>query len=450
MEGAKKVTTDLVLMVSDKGYYQEFEAEMYSHLQQESVARPHLRLLFPESIADCVVNTVKETISKSVVHMVNYTLGIGAKVEHFQAKAIPLFSNQALLLIQNITNYRESEKDLQAQVLRLQDIIDGMVAVTPAPDKVIYSSGDALYSADVPAKQSNHKPEADRICGDVAVPEQATSRNWNAGIAVTHLATTVLPVQNNSQPDSRLATEQGISDVQSAQTRLNSKLQDLDLFMYRASHDLKSPLAAMEGVLSLLTDHSSEKQKNACLELIRKSHRALSTIVNDLNCLTRISGKKIRSEVINLSTFVHEITDTLSLLPEAKNIKLKACVQEHLFLTIDAGLLRSVLQNLITNAVIHHRSTDDERFVLITILSLPSHVIIEVTDNGNGIPKAIQDKIYNVFFRGNVRVAGSGLGLYIANQAVEKLGGTINLISEEGVGSTFTVTIPKVRRHEKD
>jgi signal transduction histidine kinase len=69
-------------------------------------------------------------------------------------------------------------------------------------------------------------------------------------------------------------------------------------------------------------------------------------------------------------------------------------------------------------------------------------VRIEVSDNGPGIPESLHDKIYDIFFRGNPAVAGSGVGLFIVKQAVERLSGSIEMVSEEGNGSTFTVVVP--------
>ena len=103
--------------------------------------------------------------------------------------------------------------------------------------------------------------------------------------------------------------------------------------------------------------------------------------------------------------------------------------------------LRSILQNLIHNAILY-RKKNVKSAVHVSIYESGSNIIIEIKDNGIGIPEKIQERVFEMFFRGSSETEGSGLGLYLVKNAVDRLKGTIKMKSVYGEGTEFEITLP--------
>ena len=112
-------------------------------------------------------------------------------------------------------------------------------------------------------------------------------------------------------------------------------------------------------------------------------------------------------------------------------------------LETDKGRLGVILNNLVDNAIKYHRHANPGKYVAVQTEDLGEKILIKVIDNGQGIPIDAQPKIFDMFFRASENSKGSGLGLYIVKDMVERLGGSIKLESEKGEGTTFTLKFPK-------
>ena len=108
----------------------------------------------------------------------------------------------------------------------------------------------------------------------------------------------------------------------------------------------------------------------------------------------------------------------------------------------DKNTLTTILQNLIVNAIKYKREADVAHQVSVEIVPKGNGIQLKVKDNGEGIKPEIQPKVFNMFYRGNKRSKGTGLGLYIVRQGTDKLGGTLQLKSKHGEGTTFVLAIP--------
>jgi signal transduction histidine kinase len=464
MTGDKTIraVTDLVLLVTETGHYQEFETGIVADLVMHHQNRSHLRMMLPETIVTQVMETVTAAMQKGSVHVANYALGTIPKKQYFEAKAIPLTTAYVLLQIQNVTVHEENKKALKRHNDLLQTVIDSVppeitafdnagniTIINQAALRSDTTHGDQAESETINLKQDgktefkeDELPLVRAFRGET-VYDQIVIKKREAHYPKTYLVNAIPLKDEQGGLNGVVLTERDITELKTVRGKLSAKAKDFDMFMYRASHDLKSPLAAMEGVLDFAFLKTSDPATRSYLEMIRKSHKQLSTLVNDLISLTRISQKQVEHTAICLHSLIVEVVGGIQLLPQAKDIIIKACGQTNATITADLGLVRAVLQNLICNAVLHHHPEGENRFVLIGILDQPKKVVLEVSDNGPGIAKGIQDKIYDMFYRGNMHVPGSGLGLFIVKQALEKLHATIELNSDELSGTTFSVFIPK-------
>lgn len=138
-----------------------------------------------------------------------------------------------------------------------------------------------------------------------------------------------------------------------------------------------------------------------------------------------------------------EIWESLKFSPEADRINFHIDIAHDAFVMSDKNRLRVIMGNLISNAIRYHDERKDEKFIRLNHQMNGKVFYLKVQDNGQGIAPEYHTKIYDMFYRGNEQSKGSGLGLYIVKEALVKLSGSIHLESSPGIGSTFTIKLPK-------
>jgi signal transduction histidine kinase len=146
---------------------------------------------------------------------------------------------------------------------------------------------------------------------------------------------------------------------------------------------------------------------------------------------------------VNLNVLLTEVVDSLAFSEKASQIKIEKAIPASLELITDSSRLKVILANLISNAIRYSDLKKEPPFILIEASSNVEEVKIMVKDNGQGIAPEHHVKIFDMFYRASVNSKGSGLGLYIVKESLDRIGGSIKLSSELGVGSTFTVVLPK-------
>ncbi len=220
---------------------------------------------------------------------------------------------------------------------------------------------------------------------------------------------------------------------------------ELDKFVYSASHDLSAPLKSIGGLIQITKMEDPPSHVNQYLDMMQKSVVKLESFIKDIINYSRNSRMPIRNEKIDFSGLVKSVWED-HLYYAKQQSKIEFMVEENLATPIysDQTRLRIIFNNLLSNAIKFH--VEDLRtrpYVRVAASESTDHYIFETSDNGIGIDPTIKEDIFTMFFRGSVTVAGSGLGLYILKESVEKLNGIVSVESEEGVGTTFKITIPK-------
>lgn len=174
---------------------------------------------------------------------------------------------------------------------------------------------------------------------------------------------------------------------------------------------------------------------------MEKSVERLDNFILDIMNYSRNSRIKISSEEIALRTLVTDTVDSLRFSQDG-SFKINNLIEHTLKIRTDSQRLRPILNNLLSNAIRYRDLQKDEQFVTIQAELIHDGVKIEVSDNGIGIPKKHQKDIFKMFFRASKQSEGSGIGLYIVKETVEKLYGTVTLFSTEGIGTTFSIFLP--------
>jgi len=221
-------------------------------------------------------------------------------------------------------------------------------------------------------------------------------------------------------------------------------------FISMVSHELRRPLIDVQEYLEVVREGIAGKLTPQQKEMLGKAGGQINTLlvlIRDWLDMSRIEAGKMleNSEPLDLSQILGETVELVREKMENKNITFKLNISPHLPLIKGEKLsLERAFANLLHNAIDYNR---EEGRISVKTREEGEYVIIEVSDTGIGIPKKEIPFIFDEFFRVKNRethdVAGSGLGLSIVNKIVEAHGGSINVRSEEGKGSTFTILLPK-------
>jgi PAS domain S-box-containing protein len=223
----------------------------------------------------------------------------------------------------------------------------------------------------------------------------------------------------------------------------NNELQktntELDKFAYSISHDLRSPLSSVLGLASIIDMESKETRTIECSKMISESITRLDELLKNILNYSRNNRAAIEIAEIKLEQTIKDCVNGLRNGTESNGISFVMSVKEPVKFFSDPLRVRVILENLVSNAIKFHSTDGRERFVKITGEVHPDHVLLEIEDNGIGIAAEFHQRIFDMFFRLPHPAAGSGIGLYIVNETINKLQGSINMESEVGSGTTFFI-----------
>jgi PAS domain S-box-containing protein len=217
---------------------------------------------------------------------------------------------------------------------------------------------------------------------------------------------------------------------------------ELDSFVYRASHDLRAPLRSVLGLLNLIEHENEAVARQEYLVLAHKSINKLDSFISDLTDFTRNSRLDIKPVEIDFERLVDDTFERLQFMDNASRIKVIKKIDYRTFAS-DIIRVSIIVQNLISNAIKYQNEYLDTSFVEVGLQYLkPNLVEIWIRDNGRGIRPEFHDKVFDMFYRASSDSNGSGLGLYITKQVVEKLKGSIKLKSDTSVGTEIRIELP--------
>lgn len=235
-----------------------------------------------------------------------------------------------------------------------------------------------------------------------------------------------------------------VRDITARNMALAKINTELDRFVYSTSHDLRAPLASTIGLVNIAKMESSPEVKDEYIDLIEGCMNKMDSFINDIIDFSRNKNAEIKNVMFNLKELISEIFANLKYLDHASALKTEIQMIGPDIISGDLLRVKMILSNLITNAILY--SKDIEPTVKLTVNTSNSPIEITIEDNGIGISEVEQAKVFEMFYRANDKSQGSGLGLYIVKETVEKLGGKINMLSTLGVGTIFKISIPNINK----
>lgn len=228
--------------------------------------------------------------------------------------------------------------------------------------------------------------------------------------------------------------------------QLNTRNQEVNQIVYRASHDLKTPITTLEGLLHLI-EVDPMGDVSLYLNLAKSSTRDMKILLGTMVRYSQNIVHKDKNELVDFDALWEKLQEDISLIDGRTKVKLymRKRIAENFF--GDSYRIESTLYNLIKNSIDFRKGSKDR--IDVKFKSTGGQLRVSVSDNGRGVPNDIQQDVFGMFYRGTNQSKGSGLGLYLSKKNIEAMEGTINLFSSEGTGTTVSFTVPNKKR-EKD
>lgn len=223
--------------------------------------------------------------------------------------------------------------------------------------------------------------------------------------------------------------------------QLQKRNQELDQILYRASHDLKTPVSSLEGLLDLMKGEDMTPSQTNLHTYMNQKVSQMNDVLKSLTMFAEASFEKIEVKDVPLNAVAEEVLKDLSYLPNFNNVKIQIIYNDLHHVRTDELVLYNILKCLISNSITY-RDPLPAGNVWVQFNKIEKRLIIEVMDDGEGISNDIHASVFEMFFRGSERSLGQGLGLYIVKSVVERMNGEIQFRSNSGK-TTFQVMLPE-------
>ena len=227
----------------------------------------------------------------------------------------------------------------------------------------------------------------------------------------------------------------------------NNKLRkanvELDNFVYSVSHDLRSPIASVLGLVNIAKKEKSLPAVKKHLDMIAQSAERQDLFIKDILDLSRNSRLELSKEEIHFGNMIDEIFSQLKYNAAEKNINKEINIQQPKPFICDLRRLKVILNNLISNSIRYSNGRKPQ--VKVDVVVSDNLAKIDIEDNGIGIAKKHLPKVFEMFYRATDDNAGSGLGLYIVKETMDKLNGKIEINSQENNGTLIHLEIPAIK-----
>jgi two-component system, sensor histidine kinase and response regulator len=244
---------------------------------------------------------------------------------------------------------------------------------------------------------------------------------------------------------------QNAFEVYTTRKQLKEKVEELERtndelnrFVYSTSHDLRSPLASVMGVLNLARMERSVVDPNGYLGMIESCVKKMDFFI--LKVIEYYKSIRVDEshQQVDFSTIVQESIDLCKMQNPAINFDIT--INQPVGFLVDGFRLTVILNNLISNAVKYQKPEEENPIVRLRVDVDENNAVIVIEDNGVGIIEDHLNNIFQMFFRSNFTVTGLGIGLYIVKEALVRIGGEISVKSTQGEGTSFCVVIPNRRK----
>ncbi len=218
--------------------------------------------------------------------------------------------------------------------------------------------------------------------------------------------------------------------------------KELDRFVYSASHDMRAPLSSLLGLINVAEKSDNPEDLPMCFTMMKNRIETMEGFIKEVTDYSRNS----RLEIINTDIILHETfnqaINSLEFSFPKDSIEFDNRIAKGLIIYSDPNRIKVIVNNLLSNAVKYADPSKEKHIVTCNAEIVVDKICIEISDNGIGIEREHLEKIFDMFYRASDRSEGSGLGLYIVSETLQRLKGNIRVESTFGEGTKFFVYLP--------
>ena len=267
----------------------------------------------------------------------------------------------------------------------------------------------------------------------VQLNSELITRNRELALQEQELATNNEELLNNQE------------QLRATLDELSNRNFELDQLLYKTSHDLRSPLSSILGLIQIMEVDSDPENLAQCLQRVRKSITKLDNFVKSMLDYGKANRHDALHEPIDFEALVAETLEGLRSDEYEGPLahKMEVAQMKNTSFSSDLLLMKVLFSNIVSNAL-KYAAPYREAMLSIRVVHTTRGAFITFCDNGRGIEKKHVDRIFDMFYRASEESKGSGLGLYIVKQIIDKLQGTIELTSTYDVGTKIRIYLPAV------
>lgn len=248
----------------------------------------------------------------------------------------------------------------------------------------------------------------------------------------------------NEEISSRKKAEEKLKE---SNRKLRKANIELDNFVYKVSHDLRAPIASVLGLVNLAKKEKKVDMLRDYFDMIGKSADQQDIFIKDILDISRNSRLVVNKDKLEWDKLIEDTFENLKYSVKNRKVEKIVNINGKSAFYSDQRRIKVILNNLLSNAIRYANGRDPR--VEIDIRVDRKKADISIRDNGIGIEKEHIDKIFNMFYRAAETNVGSGLGLYIVKESVDRLNGEIELESEPGIGTKFNIILPNLKSRKR-
>jgi len=232
-----------------------------------------------------------------------------------------------------------------------------------------------------------------------------------------------------------------ITEQKKVEQELKIRNTELDNFVYKVSHDLRAPLSSILGLVNLANLPGNDDNVKDYLPLVGEKVLQLNRFITDVLSHSKNLKLEVMSELIDLKKIIRQTFNELKYLKGNDEIQKEVSVEGEDFYS-DPWRIAEIFRNLISNAIKYRKLDHPSPMIEIEAFSTKQTTEISFKDNGIGIDEKSLGHVFEMFYRATEQSEGSGLGLYIVKNAIDKLGGEVMVNSQLDQGTSFKIVLP--------
>jgi PAS domain S-box-containing protein len=236
-----------------------------------------------------------------------------------------------------------------------------------------------------------------------------------------------------------------ITNQKVIEEELKVRNTELDNFVYKVSHDLRAPLSSVLGLVNLAQHPNNHDDLKSYLKIIGERVNQLDHFISDVLSHSKNLKLEVKNGLVRFEEIVDSVFRNLNYMEGADQIHKEVKITGGPFYS-DPWRIEEIFRNLISNAIKYRRIDNPNHEIDILITIEENEAVISFRDNGIGIARPDLSRVFEMFYRASDQAGGSGLGLYIVKNAVEKLGGRVSVGSEPGQYTLFEIVLPNQKK----